>query len=222
MTVPPEPGAPSAARDRLLAAVLEHARAGGLGDASLRSLAADLGTSHRMLLYHFGSREGLVAAVVTAVEAEQRAAMTGIAGAWAGDPAAAMRAFWAELAAPALHESERLFFEAVALALRGRPGTEGFAETLVTPWLDAVAAASPATGRAADDARLDARIGMALTRGLLLDLLVTGDRAGLDAAVERFLDWYRAGTRPDGEARPGRDGDGQPRPKTTVTVTPTS
>jgi hypothetical protein len=53
---------------------------------------------------------------------------------------------------------------------------------------------------------------MALTRGLLLDLLVTGDRAGVDAAMERFISRY---------LEPPIDG-GQPSPNTTVTVTPTS
>jgi len=190
---------PSTARDRLLADVLRHVQGGGLADVSLRGLAAAVGTSHRMLLYHFGSREGLVAAVVAAVEAGQRQVLADIAGRWAADPASAVLAFWADLADPARHESERLFFEAVALALRDRPGTEGLRETLVEPWLDAATATSAAAapgdagrdaGRdAASDAeaRLDARIGMALTRGLLLDLLVTGDRAGVDAAMERFV-----------------------------------
>ena len=47
-----------------------------LGDADLEPLLADvlaaaIGTSHRMLIYHFGSREGLVAAIVASVEAPQ-------------------------------------------------------------------------------------------------------------------------------------------------------
>jgi hypothetical protein len=32
-----------------------------------------------------------------------------------------------------------------------------------------------------------ARLGVAVVRGLLLDLLATGDRAGVDAAMERFI-----------------------------------
>jgi hypothetical protein len=41
-----------------------------------------------------------------------------------------------------------------------------------------------------DEARALARLGVATTRGLLLDLLATGDRAGVDAAMRMFLDWY--------------------------------
>jgi len=52
--------AASQPRDRLLAAAVDQAIRGGIADLSLRELAAAIGTSHRMLLYHFGSREGLL------------------------------------------------------------------------------------------------------------------------------------------------------------------
>jgi hypothetical protein len=39
-------------------------------------------------------------------------------------------------------------------------------------------------------ARARARLGVAVTRGLLLDLLATGDRAGVDAAMDEFIDAY--------------------------------
>ena len=204
----------SAARAKLLAAVLEHARGGGLADVSLRALASAVGTSHRMLLYHFGSREGLVAAVVAAIEADQRDVLDDIAGDWTGDPQGAVRAFWADLADPSRHESERLFFEAVAMSLRGRPGTEGLRETLVEPWLAAAASAADRIGVPVDEARAEARLGMAVTRGLLLDLLITGDRAGVDAALERYVRGYVDPARP-GPAH-------QPSPNTTVTDTATS
>jgi AcrR family transcriptional regulator len=51
-----------------------HALDTGIADLSLRQLAAAIGTSHRMLLYHFGSREGLLAAVTRAVEEQQQPA----------------------------------------------------------------------------------------------------------------------------------------------------
>ena len=68
---------PSSARALLLDAVIAHLGQHGLGDLSLRQLAPAVGTSHRMLIYHFGSKEGLLIAVVQAVEARQRAALVG-------------------------------------------------------------------------------------------------------------------------------------------------
>ena len=36
-------------------------------------------------------------------------------------------------------------------------------------------------------ARAEARLGVAVVRGLLLDLLATGDREAVDAAMERYI-----------------------------------
>jgi AcrR family transcriptional regulator len=51
-------------RDALLAACTDHILAEGLIGLSLRPLAKAVGTSDRMLIYHFGSRDGLVAAII--------------------------------------------------------------------------------------------------------------------------------------------------------------
>jgi AcrR family transcriptional regulator len=173
-----------AARAALLEKVLAHAAAHGLSDTSLRDLAAAVGTSHRMLLYHFGSRDGLVAAIVAAVEARQREALRVIA-ATATSPGEVVRRQWAQLADPALAPFVRLFFEVAALALRRRPGTEGFLDDAVGPWLEVAGDVGRDLGLDVQEA--DVRAGIALVRGLLLDLVATGDRAGTTAALERFL-----------------------------------
>src|SRR5919112_2498729 len=83
------------ARERLLAAAMEHVAEHGVGDLSLRGLAAALGTSHRMLIYHFGSREGLLIEVIRAVEEQQRAALTEMLRVDGGSSEAdVMRASW--------------------------------------------------------------------------------------------------------------------------------
>ena len=175
--------ATSQARERLLAAAVDHALDTGIADLSLRQIAAAIGTSHRMLIYHFGSREGLLAAVTQAVEEQQRAALLG-QGATTADHA---RQAWQRLSDPKLWPQERLFFELYAYALRGRPGTEGFLDGIVESWVAPVAAARVQAGADERAARADARLGVAVVRGLLLDLLATGDRAGVDEAYERFL-----------------------------------
>ena len=113
-------------RDRLLAAAIAHVESHGVGDLRLRELAAAIGTSHRMLIYHFGSKEGLVVALVHAVEAAQRAFLTQLFADPSVEPAEAVRTMWRRLADPGLHPQERLFFEMYGQALQGRPGTAGF------------------------------------------------------------------------------------------------
>jgi AcrR family transcriptional regulator len=172
----------SQARERLLAAAVGHALDTGIADLSLRQLATAIGTSHRMLIYHFGSREGLLAAVTQAVEEQQRAALLE-----SGTSPKAARQSWERLSDPSLWPQERLFFELYAHALRGRPGTEGFLDGIVESWVAPVAEALAKTGADERTARADARLGVAVVRGLLLDLLATGDRAGTTEAYERFL-----------------------------------
>jgi AcrR family transcriptional regulator len=58
-------------RGQLLQAVIDTMAQTGIGTRSLRDLAAAAGTSHRMLLHHFGSREELLVAVVEEVERRQ-------------------------------------------------------------------------------------------------------------------------------------------------------
>ena len=181
----------SQARERLLAAAVAHALYAGIADLSLRQLAAAIGTSHRMLLYHFGSREGLLVAVTQAVEEQQRAVLLE-----SGLTQQDARRSWQRLSDPKLWPQERLFFELYACALRGRPGTEGFLDGIVESWIAPVADALVQAGAEEEVARADARLGVAVVRGLLLDLLATGDRAAVDEAYERFLQHASAGPAP--------------------------
>jgi AcrR family transcriptional regulator len=173
----------SQARDRVLAAAVGRALDTGIADLSLRQLAEAIGTSHRMLIYHFGSREGLLAAVTREVEQQQRAALLESGTATAHDA----RQAWQRLSDPKLWPQERLFFELYAHALRGRPGTEGFLDGIVESWVAPAADALVKAGADERTARADARLSVAVVRGLLLDLLATEDRAGVTEAYERFL-----------------------------------
>jgi AcrR family transcriptional regulator len=179
-------------RERLLAGAIEHVSQHGVGEISLRQLAAALGTSHRMLLYHFGSREALLIEVIRTVEEQQRAALALILAEEAdAPPAEIMRRMWARVADPALWPNERLFFEVYAQALQGSPHALPLLDGIVDAWVEPLAALV-APGRPAAEARAEARLGVAVVRGLLLDLLATGDRAGVDAAMERYAAGYLA------------------------------
>jgi AcrR family transcriptional regulator len=180
----------SPARDRTLTKVVEYVAAHGLADASLRDVASAVGTSHRMLNYHFGSREGLVAAIVERIEADQRVLLAALAE-QATSPVDLVRRQWAVLSDPAMWPFVRLFFEATSLALHGRPGTAGFLDTLTESWLPVGLAAAERLGLAADQAEI--RLGVAVLRGLLLDAVAAGDPAPAGAALERYLDVWEAG-----------------------------
>lgn len=172
-------------RDRLLAAALDHILEHGLGDLSLRELAAAIGTSHRMLIYHFGSKEDLIVAVIQTVEAMQRSTYAELETEMLS-PADTMRAMWKRFTDPSLGPLERLFFEIYGQALQGRPGAVGLLDGIIDNWTEPAAQYAIARGIAPDIARAEARLSVAVIRGLLLDLLATGDRRGVNAAFERY------------------------------------
>ncbi len=164
-------------RQELLDAVVKECAANGIGDRSLRDVAAAVGTSHRMLLHHFGSRNELLLAIVQEVERRQRALLRELPT----EPPAAIAAMWADLRRPELRPFERLFFESYA---RGVQGEQPFARMLpgaVEAWLAADGTTDPAL----------VRLGLAVMRGLLLDLVATEDHAGVDAAAQAFVDLVR-------------------------------
>jgi AcrR family transcriptional regulator len=169
-------------RRQLLDALVDEFAAGGIGDRSLRELAAAVGTSHRMLLHHFASRGDLLLAIVEEVERRQMAVL----GELPSTPADSFAAMWAILCRPELRPFERLFFECYS---RGVQGEEPFVRMVpgaVDAWLDEVDKAAGGTS----DAAL-VRLGLAVTRGLLLDLVATDDDAGVTAAAQVFVQLLR-------------------------------
>jgi AcrR family transcriptional regulator len=172
-----------AARQELLGRVVQYAAGNGIGGKSLREIAQGIGSSHRMLLYHFGTHEGLMAAVVEAVEQRQREVMTEFAAASAG-PRELSAALWQHLSSPQLRPFVRLFFEVFGLAAQGAAGTDRLLRGLTDPWL--AAGQSTALSLGADVPPAAVRLGVAVTRGLLLDLVAGADPAEVDAAFELF------------------------------------
>ncbi len=170
-------------RRQLLDALIDTFADAGIGDRSLREVAESVGTSHRMLLHHFKSRDELILNIVEVVERRQMDALP----AASTEPADAFAAIWADLRRPELRPFERLFFECYA---RGAQGEEPFARMApgaVDGWLAAVEKATEGT---ADPAFV--RLGLAVTRGLLLDLVATDDDEGVDAAAQAFVDLLRS------------------------------
>jgi AcrR family transcriptional regulator len=180
--------APGEARQRLLEAAIDYVAGHGLTDLSLRRLAAELGTSHRMLIHHFGSREGLWVAIVREVESRQLAALAALAPDPSMSYADTMRAWWRHISDPSLWPNERLFFEVYGQALQGHPHASELLDGIVDSWLGPATAMGEAMGMPHATAEASARLGIAVTRGLLLDLLATRNRAGVEAALEHWIE----------------------------------
>jgi AcrR family transcriptional regulator len=179
-------------REKLLEGAIDYVAHNGITDLSLRQLASALGTSHRMLIHHFGSKEGLWVAIVHEVEARQRAILAELVPA-AGVPVdEAMRAWWRHISDPSLWPNERLFYELYGQAIQGRAHTVEMLDGIIDDWLEPAAEINMALGLSRDEAVAHARLGIAVTRGLLLDLVATRDVEGVNAAMEAFIEVYVA------------------------------
>jgi AcrR family transcriptional regulator len=165
-------------RASLLGDAVEHFAKNGIGDASLRSIATSIGTSHRMLIYHFGSREGLLAEVVRTVEQQQRDLLATLSDLPIAEQA---DEFWRRVTEATLIYGP-LFFELSAHAMQDLPHTESLKADLINVWLPPLIELCVRAGLPPEEAPAYARLGLAASRGLLFDLLLTGDRAGVDEA----------------------------------------
>lgn len=174
----------TSARQALLDRAIAHVSRHGLSDVSLRELAAAIGSNHRMLIYHFGSRDGLVAALAASIEEQERARLAALA-AQCSNARELIERQWQQLSDPAMAPFIRLFFEVLSLGLHGRPGTERFIETLTEPWLELGVALSTNFGEPTSTAEI--RLGVAVLRGLLIDLIASGDVDGVNAALQAYL-----------------------------------
>ncbi|MDT5168366.1 MAG: hypothetical protein QOD02_1688 [Mycobacterium sp.] len=131
-----------------------------------------------MLLHHFGTRDDLLVAIVEEVEHRQMTVIPDLPT----NPADHFAAMWADVSRPDLRRFERLFFECYARAANGEQPFAQMVPGVVDNWLALTEdLAEPAA----------ARLGLAVIRGLLLDLVATEDEAGVDAAAEAFVQLLR-------------------------------
>ncbi|MCD2196465.1 TetR/AcrR family transcriptional regulator [Actinomycetospora endophytica] len=188
------PGEGSARRRELLDAAYGWVLAHGLADMSLRPLAEAIGSSPRVLLYLFGSKDGLVRALLGRSRADQLRVLEDLPDDAGLDVVA--RGVWRWLAAHEHRPLLRLWLEAYSRSVIGEPGPwEGFAEDTVTDWDLLLAAHQPSSRVGTTDGAAERALLLAVLRGALLDLLATGDDHRTGAAVEAHLRTLSTGRR---------------------------
>jgi AcrR family transcriptional regulator len=169
-------------RARTLAAAADYVLENGLEGLSLRPLAAALGTSTRMLLYDFESKEQLVDAILAEIRrrlAERLAELQS-----EGDDADTLAEIWNWVSAGERAPFMRVFFETHIHALAHPEAHAGGGRPLIDDWLRFLESRwepeplDPAT----------ATLFVAVIRGLLLDRLTAPDPDRVDAALKRFAD----------------------------------
>jgi AcrR family transcriptional regulator len=174
----------------LLAAAYGYALTNGLADFALRPMAKAIGTSPRVLLFLFGSKDALTRALLARARQDELAALATLrASQRQADLADTGREIWAWLVAPSHRALLSLWLEGYARSLLGESGPwEHFAAETVDDWLALLASRQPANRRRSKRGEADRTLLLAVLRGALLDVLATGDADRVTGAVERYLD----------------------------------
>lgn len=183
----------SARRDELLERSYRYVLDHGLTGLSLRPLAEAIGSSPRVLLFLFGSKDGLVRALLARARGEELEQLERVRRDPGADILELAAGVWQWLVAPEHRGLLVLWTESYARDLTDPAGPwSGFARGTVRDWLDLLAAAQPARTRRTRAGEAERTLVLAVLRGALLDLLATGDERRATAAVRRGLDALRS------------------------------
>jgi AcrR family transcriptional regulator len=194
----PAPEPPSSARRaELLDLAYQYAVQRGRTDITLRPIAAAIGSSPRVLIYLFGSKEGLIRALLGRSRAEEIALLAELR-----DSASSSRdtlgeatlRIWSYLADEARRPLMRLWLDGYARSLSQPAGPwAGFARDSVGDWLTLLADMQRAERRNSPAGLAERTLVLAVLRGALLDLLSTDDETRATAAVRSLINRLAAG-----------------------------
>lgn len=187
----PRPSSPTSAtsrsvqsgrRQELLEAAYTYVLDNGLTGLSLRPLATAIGSSPRVLLFLFDSKEGLIRELLARARADELQLLRQLQEQGVADAAALAEAVWGWLVAPDHRKLLTLWMDTYARSLVEPAGPwADFAAHTVGEWLQVFA------DLPVGQDQVDRTLLLALLRGLLLDLLATHDVDRTTAAITRYL-----------------------------------
>ncbi len=168
-------------RDELRDQALDYFLSHGLAELSLRPLAEQIGTSARLLIYHFESKEKLIAVVMA--EVRSRIQQTVMKMMHANQGEASMESFWLWVTDDENIRYVRLLIEVQVLALQ-KPSIYGqFLSDTSSSWLEVIERAIPPS----TERRTIATLCSAVLDGLVLEYMSTGDLDRTTAALKFFV-----------------------------------
>lgn len=180
-------------RDELLDAVVGYAVTHGLTELTWRPVATALGVSPTTLVHRFRGKEQMIEAVQSRLR-ERILRETAVRTGEDHDLQDYVRRIWKRTSAPAREGEFRLFFAVYGQALQAPDKLADFLDHVIT---DSTQALQAAQGADVDHqtAVRTATLTIATIRGLLLDLLTTGDRDRVESAAEAFIATLPGGQR---------------------------
>lgn len=166
--------------DGLIAYLVQH----GLADLSLRPMAAETGTSARLLIFHFGSKDRLLLEVLAEMQARlQRSFSAFLEGGAAPREAPLLRLFWDWATTGKNYDYHRLLYQLHILAAQNPKVYRHYLQHNSMTWLELIQPALPKVQQTPGFATLYG----AVFDGLFIELMSTGDRRRVNAALQEFI-----------------------------------
>jgi len=170
-------------RDDILKKAVAYLLKEGISETTLRPLARKTGTSARLLVYHFGSKERLLAAAINEVQAHFQGFFADAFRRCNAIPRKqVLMVFWKWTTRPQNLRYFRLLFEVQALALQDPARYRPSISNTASGWLALIEKVLPPSRKR----RARATLCAAVFDGLIIELLATGERRRITAAVEEF------------------------------------
>lgn len=167
------------APDSLVESCLVHVLDTGLHGLSLRPLGAAVGVSDRMLMYHFGSKDGLISQVVALANRRLIEHVGVIRSDDTAPVSATVRRAWTYLTSAEGAKISGLYLDLCSLSARDPARWAPALRDLRASWIAAIG-----SSEANPDLQ---RLVVGAVDGLLLDRLTTGDFDRVDAALDALL-----------------------------------
>jgi len=170
-------------KDVLTGEIIDHVVRHGLADLSLRPLADAIGTSARLLIYHYKSKEALLGEVLDTMQTRLRQSFAELMLTPVTKHERPLRLFWDWAVDKKNFPYMKLLYELQMLAARS-PATYGqYLQRNAVHWTDLIAQALPEAERTTAMTTL---VG-AVFDGLFLDLISTGDAERGRQAIDHFI-----------------------------------
>jgi AcrR family transcriptional regulator len=182
-------------KQELLEGLIDYFVRHGVADVSLRPMAKETGTSARLLIFHFGTKESLLLEVLAEMQARLQLSLKELLAAEPGvDRAAPLRLFWDWALKEQNFSHLRVLYQLQVLAAQDSKTYGKYLKRNALTWLDVVQSVLKPSHRSPALATLI----VAVFDGLFIEVMSTGDRRRTTAAVDHFIEMgrnYTAGRR---------------------------
>lgn len=185
-------------KQQLLDALIAYLVKRGLADLSLRPMAAAAGTSARLLIFHFGSKERLLVEVLAEMQGRlQRSFGALLAAESKPRKVPLLRAFWDWATTGVNYDYHRLLYQLQLLAAQNPKVYGRYLKQNSMTWLELIQPVLPEAQQTPGFATLYG----AVFDGLFIELMSTGDRRRVNAALEDFIALARTHAGMDGPSK---------------------